>query len=74
MANATYRYNDATSSQYANNLPIICSIHIICLILHRLSEWKLRGAVSVDTAEIIPTEPDTGNAGAGIGKPFFVLY
>lgn len=30
------------------------------------------GAVSVDTAEIIPTEPDTGNADAGIGKTSFL--
>lgn len=41
--------------------------------LQTVSKMEAKGgAVSVDTAEIIPTEPDTGNADAGIGKTSFL--
>ena len=45
----------------------------LAVTLQTVSKMEAKGgAVSVDTAEIIPTEPDTGNADAGIGKTSFL--
>ena len=47
--------------------------HSFAVTLQTVSKMEAKGgAVSVDTAEIIPAEPDTGNADAGIGKTSFL--
>lgn len=44
------------------------------VILHRFSKWKLRGAHISVWAEIIPIEPETDNADAGIDDPFIIRF